>query len=250
MGGKGNGMEEIPINLQSHRGVGVLKILAILGCASLLAACSNDDTEQQSAGTSKVKLEQPKTDIGAHINKADAVLQGNAAPSEVGALQEAVEEQELEKGSVPEEIDEPTDPYEGSKVKLVERSEGVIEWEAPIDVEYSKAEVTIVTQAGERVNYSFGPNESMMLESSLPDGLYQWESVVTPEIDPYVMDQMRSARNSGDISSQEQIIQRLRAEGSYPTEEELKNNRQAGAFVVREGVVTPTTTKTDDGQDG
>ncbi|MBT8115194.1 MAG: hypothetical protein KJP04_07425 [Arenicella sp.] len=128
-------------------------------------------------------------------------------------------------------------------IRLRERSEGYVEWQPPAELAYSKAEVVVIGPDGKRQNHSFGPGEAMSLNDSLPDGLYKWESVVTPEIDPYVRDQMRSVRESGDFQAQQQLLERLRAQGSIPTEAQANENRQAGAFVVRDGIATPTTTE-------
>lgn len=239
-------MEGIVDNFQRLKVRGSLSKAAVITCACLVVACSSEPETDVSA-PKKVPAQELKTPL---LEESFAKIEKSAV-AKSGSSDASLE---LEKeGSIKQEKDEPDlaeqDPYLGQKVTLVDGSEGMVEWLPPSDVQYSKADVTIVTQYGERVNYSFGPNEAMALESTLPDGLYQWESVVTPEIDPYVMEQMRDARMSGDMAAQDQILQKLRAEGLYPTAAELENNRQAGAFVVREGVVTPTTTKVE-GEDG
>ena len=118
---------------------------------------------------------------------------------------------------------------------------GYMEWQAPADVAYSKAELVVTGANGERLHRSFVPGEAIVIQDSIPDGHYLWESVVTPEIDPYVKEQMREVRESGNFDAEQALIAKLRAEGSLPTASQAQENRKSGSFSVRDGVATPIT---------
>jgi len=232
--------------------------------ASVLVACSgNEDSEHKSQGSeqTEAKLQTEKSKIADQIAKSansDSALEDSkkhdSASQSVELRKEASDDEVAESEDEAElenaNLEDPhVEPYEGSTVRLLERSEGYIEWQPPSDVAYSKADVVVVAPSGERVKYSFDANEAMVLDSSLPDGLYKWESVITPEIDPHAMDQMRSVRETGNLQAQTELKQKLVEEGSFPSAEELSNNRQSGAFTVRDGVVKPTSSVSD-GEDG
>jgi hypothetical protein len=120
-----------------------------------------------------------------------------------------------------------------------EPSEGVIRWQQPQDLAYSNAKITISSNSGETIVRDFGSGESIELYGDLPDGVYGWESVITPQVSDSVRDEMRAVRSSGDLNAERELAARLRAEGSLPTEQEARDNVQSGSFIVLNGVVNP-----------
>ena len=247
------------INQLKHSGI-MNRCTSILFMLLALTACSGGEDAGQ---VSKAEQKQPEgARLADQITKQNLIDASEASSRKLDAVGEPNQVLELRNevsdDAVAESADEAAadefdeyayvEPNEGSTVKLLERNEGYIEWQAPSDIAYKQTDIVIVDESGERVNYTFAADEAMVLDSSLPDGLYKWESVVTPEIDPYVMDQMKSARASGDLQAQKNIKQKLHDEGSLPDGFGSKDNRQSGAFVVRDGVVTPTSSHSD-GQD-
>lgn len=140
------------------------------------------------------------------------------------------------------ENQEEQDYYEPSTTVTfnAEESAGVIRWDAPEGVNYTDAQVTISAQGGDMATRNFNAGEPIELHGELPDGVYDWETVITPEINEYVRQEMREVRQSGDFQAERELIARLRAEGSIPTEEQARKNRQSGSFVVENGVVRPS----------
>jgi hypothetical protein len=126
-------------------------------------------------------------------------------------------------------------------VRQVAETEGFLEWEVPEDVYYDSAELTIVTPDGKRITKNFGGNESMQVNEQLPDGLYKWESVVKPTIQPHVMESLQAARESGDLTKQKSLMAEYRQSGDLQSETEARDNRRSGGFVVRNGIAQPTT---------
>ena len=138
-----------------------------------------------------------------------------------------------------------------NKISLREATVDVVEWVAPRDVAYKSAMVTVIGPDGTRHELEFGAGQPLSFDKGLQDGLYRWESVVTPQIDSYAKEKMQAARNSGNLSAQQQVLEELQSDGYYPSAEELENNTQSGGFVVKDGVVTPTSIEpmTDDADD-
>lgn len=128
------------------------------------------------------------------------------------------------------------EPY---TVTIGKQYEGYIEWTPPTDVYYKQAEVTLVSPSGERVKQVYTPGEPIVMDAYIPDGVYKWETVIVPEIEPNTREKLTALRESGDMIAQEQLIQEMRANGSWPSEQELNNNRQSGTLSIHNGVATP-----------
>ena len=122
-------------------------------------------------------------------------------------------------------------------------SEGIIRWVQPQDLAYSNAQITLFSDSGETLVRDFSAGESIELYGELPDGVYGWESVITPQISESVRSEMREVRASGDFEAERELVAALRAEGSLPTEQEARDNVQSGSFVVLNGVVNPPSTQ-------
>ena len=227
--------------------------------AALIVSCSGDDrSSRESIQKSPEKASgslSGKIHDSNHSTAEKPRFTATESPFEADPGQAEVrddEAAELREESDSEEYDEYdyVEEQPASTVSLRERSEGYVEWQTPSEVAYSNAEVVVVGPDGKRTQHSFGPGEAMMLDESLPDGLYLWESVITPEVDDATRQQMRSVRESGDQQAQQELLQSLRANGSLPTEAQAKDNRQSGAFVVRDGVASPTSSKVESKDDG
>ena len=116
---------------------------------------------------------------------------------------------------------------------------GYIEWAPPQELDYKQTDIVISGSNGETVRHSFSSGEPLVLQGSLPDGVYNWESVVTPNIDPYVRQEMNQVRLQGDLQAEQQLTRRLRSQGYLQSEAQSNANRQSGTFTVRDGVATP-----------
>lgn len=232
--------------------------LGILVLVIAVTSCSGDRGTADSTDKAEVKKQPESSKVADRITEESVDHQSSEKNESVAQVKQPIELRNEPSDDEVAESEEATahefDDYayveqnDGADVKLIEGSEGYVGWHAPSDMAYSEAKVMVVAPDGERIQYSFSPNEAMVLDSSLPDGLYQWESVITPEIDPYVREQLSQARQAGDQQAERELMERFRAEGSLPTVEESNNNRQAGAFTVRDGVAMPTSIE-DIGED-
>lgn len=119
-------------------------------------------------------------------------------------------------------------------------TEGVVRWQAPQNRNYASAKITVSNENGETAVRNFEAGEAIELYGELPDGVYKWKSVITPEVDPSVRAQMRAVRASGDINAERELAADLRAQGSLPTEQEARDNVQFGNFIILNGIVNPT----------
>lgn len=219
-----------------------------LVCAMVMvtiAACSGDDDV--------TVTKQPVPDSSAFERAQNAQTASTQQPA--GEHAHALNEHELDKqravqqGEGTDEVDyqqasdeqsDWTEQDSYKQVSLISSDDGYVEWQAPQDVAYSRAEVEVVTPNGQRIKRSYAPGETMMLDEALPDGLYQWESVITPEIDPYALEELQAIRQRGDSSAEAEAMSRHRAQGSIPSRQDARDNRQSGSFKVQDGVVSPT----------
>ena len=213
---------------------------------TVLGACSNgDDANRSSSDSATQKSSNTQIDATISSQKNDAVPLDNAQIDEIIAGEEAMIDK-LE--NIIEDEFEELEAEPEVKITLQQGTEGQVEWLTPDEMSQHASEMLIVTPDGERITRKFAAGQSMALNESLPDGLYKWESTVTPELDPYVKEEMRSARESGDLQAQQEMAKKFRAQGVFPSKKELKDNRQSGAFVVRDGIATPTSSESS-GQD-
>ncbi|MFT6045942.1 MAG: hypothetical protein ACI9WC_001645 [Arenicella sp.] len=235
----------------------LLKMLVCTAALAGISACSNGE---QSVKKSKVSTDQSvkvSSESEAALNgRTDVVTESaeqdlfKSAPKletvsddEVAASQEEKDNEEFDEYAYVE--DEPS-----AVVSLKSRNEGYVEWNSPAEVAYTQAELSVLGPDGLVTKHKFGAGEAIVLNEQLEDGYYKWESVVTLEIDPYVRDEMSSVRASGDLEAQQELIQRLRSEGSLPSQEQAEDNRQSGGFFVSDGVATPTSAGVTDTGDG
>ncbi|MEM7358803.1 MAG: hypothetical protein AAF431_06890 [Pseudomonadota bacterium] len=170
---------------------------------------------------------------GTKMNSEENPFSGDNAHNEVADSADSVSDSE--------DVDDPyiEDEQGDEGVSFRESQDSYLEWDAPSDTYYSAAELTIVGANGQKIQRTFAPGEAIVVQEQLEDGHYQWESVITPEIDPYVREEMAAVRQSGDFEAEQALIERLRSEGSLPTEEEAENNRKSGSFSVQNGVAIP-----------
>jgi hypothetical protein len=215
-------------------------------CLTFLSSCS-DDAADVSAEKPNVKHDTqasrtldglaPTESAGVHSH--DASGQGTKHDTADDHSKE-LDDEELSDAQIEE--DYANDVYdEASRTLSIdnEPSEGVIRWQQPQDLAYSNAKITISSDSGETIVRDFGSGESIELYGELPDGVYGWESVITPQVSESVRDEMRAVRSSGDFNAERELAARLRAEGSLPTEQEARDNVQSGSFIVLNGVVNP-----------
>ncbi|GAA6137786.1 hypothetical protein NBRC116583_15330 [Arenicella sp. 4NH20-0111] len=243
-------IEKIFGSIHKKMGKRSLKLAsAIVGMSILfmVSACSDDTADDKSkassvkakAGTQvdKIELSGSPSEVN-NAEAADAPVEIN----EFGSRESAELSDELNEQFEADEYPDNEDSYNqlSDKVEFdAEQSEGIVKWQAPQDRSYANAKITVSNENGETAVRNFKPGESIELYGQLPDGVYKWKSVITPEIEDSVREQMRAVRNSGDIHAERELAANLRAEGSIPTEREAQDNVQFGSFVVLNGIVNP-----------
>jgi len=215
------------------------RLTACALCLTLLSSCSDD--------AANVAVEKPEI-------KKDRTLDGLAPEGSSEIHSHEITDQsgksDYSKGLNDKELSEDIqvendygdDVYDEPAYTLSidgEPSEGVIRWQQPQDLAYSNAKITISSDSGETIVRDFSGGESIELYGDLPDGVYGWESVITPQVSESVRSEMRAVRSSGDFNAERELAARLRAEGSLPTEQEARDNVQSGSFIVLNGVVNP-----------
>jgi len=215
------------------------RLAACALCLTLLSSCS-DDAAEVAVEKSEIKQDRtldglvPAASSGSHSHE---VSDQGVKPDTVADYSKGLDDEELS-----EDGDYDNDGYDESSHTLSideEPSEGVIRWQQPQDLAYANAKITISSDGGETIVRDFGSGEPIELYGDLPDGVYGWESVITPQVSDSVRDEMRAVRSSGDINAERELAARLRAEGSLPTEQEARDNVQSGSFIVLNGVVNP-----------
>ena len=223
----------------------------VLLTTGLVTGCSENSEQDTSSSESEIKIVNP--------NQSDKVPE--ASPSEPAQAHTHTHEHAAEDNSSanrrPQEqdstnsfseevttdasIDGSYSDSQADHVTIAPKSEsGYVEWSPPKEIDYQQADLVVIAPSGERIKRSFSSGEPIVLDESLPDGVYKWESVVSPKVDPYVREEMQAVRNSGNLESEEALIRRLRNEGSLPTEAQSEANRQSGTFIVRDGVAYPS----------
>lgn len=225
-----------------------LNVFVVSMISVLLGACSNQPPEHIPVSAS----ESPQTEVvdasdeavvetssieheSTHVAESASAQDSLSEDAHVG---ENVSEEELElhaDDTVFENFEAPTET-----VALVPLTANRIEWSAPIERSYERITVNLVGPNGVLQKREFEPGESIEWDSELQDGLYRWESVLTPEVDESVRQQMNEVRSQGNLEAEQALIARLRSEGSLPTEEQGNQNRQSGTFTVTNGVIRPT----------
>ena len=214
-----------------------------------LAACSDEPAVEQSNQAASQNSKRASADSAFDqlqaIDERDISQREGEPKTEIAiespSVADQIDEESLD--TVSNELQDDDDAYyEPSSIVTFssEESSGVIRWEAPEGVNYSNAQVTISGNGGDRTTRSFSAGEAIELYGELPDGVYKWETVITPEVDESVRDQMRAVRESGDFQAEKELAARLRAEGSLPTRKQAQKNRQSGAFIVQGGIVRPS----------
>ena len=222
--------------------VTMIKGIPVVLTIILLAACSGDDSNQP---VTKQKVDNPSAAndrvATAKPGSSQSKVSNAAVPDDNPFVkQEDEASSERLDGSENEGQDEDSIADESAGgLALADSESGYMEWQAPTDSPYSNAEINITGPNGEQLKRTFAPGEAIVVDESLADGHYMWESVVTPEIDPSVREQMREVRQAGDFQAEQEMIARLRAQGSLPTEAQAQENRKSGSFSVRNGVATP-----------
>lgn len=231
--------------------------LAIILLTVLIGSCSGDDD------SGSVKQQETENTIAANgrvsqldnsTNKDRSTTQNNDNPF-ISSANKPVEGDSDVEMAVQDETETGNDlSQEKTAVTFREASEGYIEWHAPTDISYVNADVVITSSAnGKSMTRSFVQGEAIVVSDQLPDGHYMWESVVTPEIDAYIKQEMHSVRESGNMAEEQALMQRLRNQGSLPTAAQIQENRQSGSFSVKNGIaspILPTHTTDEHGQDG
>lgn len=101
--------------------------------------------------------------------------------------------------------------------------------------------VSVVGEDGRTFEFSSSTGQPVVVTQSLDDGLYKWEAVHQPDLDPRVRQEMTAVRESGDIEAERRLMRKFRKQGLLPTEEEVKGNVQSGSFRVAGGQLVDST---------
>lgn len=213
------------------------KKLTLLVALVLLSSCSS---EQDAQTVSKQQIDNP---TAANDRVADSNYKPNKIAADNPFIQASEELSQNEGDNDQANLGDNQDDYSHHEPEHVPdavvfqgNDNGYVEWQAPVEVAYVVADVVVITPSGKRLSRSYTPGEPMVLDENLPDGFYTWESVVTPEIDPYARKEMIQARESGNLQQEQALMQKLRDQGSIPTATEARENKQSGAFLVTDGV--------------
>ncbi|GHA00665.1 hypothetical protein GCM10008090_07010 [Arenicella chitinivorans] len=214
----------------------------------LLGACSNEPPEHMPASASR----SSQTEVVNTVEHAVSLL--NTSPQDPALTAELTSSQRVESAAEPSSTANSEDELElhvddtlyenfeapAETVALVPLTSNRVEWSSPLERSYERVTVTLVGPDGVLNRREFAPGQSIEWDSGLQDGLYTWESVLSPEVDPYVREQMNQVRSQGNLEAEQALLARLRSEGSLPSEEQGNQNRQSGTFTVVDGVVRPT----------
>ena len=108
---------------------------------------------------------------------------------------------------------------------------------------YANLDLTVSGPTGKIIKQRFTPDQPVKLGAEaggFTDGLYKWQTVAAPVIDPSVRKEMAAVRESGDLAAEQALIARLRGQGVLPTEEQARDNVQSGHFTIRDGALLPS----------
>lgn len=232
----------------------ITKFFRLTACVlflSILSSCSDDTTEVSDESISDSSKTGGDTEASRTLegftpesNSSSRLPKKNSKkvkPETTASHSSEHSDDELPDDSSTEDgFDESTYSEPASTVSFSsEPSEGVVRWDQPKDLAYSNAKITISNGRGETIVREFNAAESIELYGELPDGVYGWESVITPQVSDTVKAEMRAVRSSGDINAERELAARLRSQGLLPTEQEARDNVQSGSFIVLNGVVSP-----------
>lgn len=217
----------------------IYKASLVLILSSLLLACSNDEQVTQPEPSAKPQELAEAADGEVKWIEVEGYANRNNRSQVEQAI--APSNKRLEdRGDGLRDDESNRNLAAANAIAINDGTVGYVQWETPAALDYESAKLTIVGPDGNARRIDFAGGESMMVNETLPDGLYKWESVVTPSIDPYAKAQLSDARASGNIAEQASILEDLRAQGLYPSTQEIANNRQSGVFVVSDGEARAT----------
>jgi hypothetical protein len=106
---------------------------------------------------------------------------------------------------------------------------------------YEKTVVNIDGPGNYSANREVVAGESATITDELPDGLYKWEAVTVPRIPENVKSELMAVRQSGNMSKSNELMEKYREQGLYPTESEILSNRLSGSFRIHEGNIIDNT---------
>ena len=221
-----------------------LKSTVLAMCLGLaFTACSKDEDEVSVAEPAIQQSAEQEPAQSNPIAPPEKVFKKPTAEDEQTASDEESEADTSDEAEAESDLSdaefEATEP-EPEKIVFRKKSEGYLEWLAPTETNYNNAEVNVTLPNGVTETYRFESGEPIVLQGDLADGLYQWESVITPQIDETVMADMREVRERGNLDEINATQEYYRSQGLLPTQEQVTENRQSGAFRVHNGVISAT----------
>lgn len=95
--------------------------------------------------------------------------------------------------------------------------------------------ISVMGDDGEVLEFSSEHGQPVIVTSNLDDGLYKWEAVHQPDLNPRVREELSAAREAGDLQAEHELKREYRRQGLFPSEEEVQANIQSGTFRVQNG---------------
>lgn len=106
------------------------------------------------------------------------------------------------------------------------------------EMNYQQISVTIALPDGSQIQQNFSDGEKVSItDENLKDGGYNWETQVTPKIEPSVREEMAAIRELGNIEAERKLIKELRDGGYIPSAEQAQANVQSGYFTILDGKI-------------
>ncbi len=223
-----------------------------LGVMTATTGCNKTGDEHKTAGAvdgssapSAPADKAPLTDTTGPTNPFGTTESG--APTESAGAEPSIHQHSDAADGESAGSEEMTEPYAASEAQGATENEMpaiavtgnanllTFEPRGEVPIQYDNVALRVAGGDGIEISQKFGSGEPVSLSHNLPDGVYTWEAVTAPTIDPYVRQQMAAVRESGDIKAERALIKKLRREGYLPTEQQANANRQAGHFRIQNG---------------
>jgi hypothetical protein len=113
--------------------------------------------------------------------------------------------------------------------------------QADMGTRYDKAVIELSGPQNYEKKQELTAGSSMTLSGGLPDGIYKWEAVTVPRIPDTVKQELSTFRESGNVAKMNEMMEKYREQGLFPTEEEISDNRTSGSFRIHEGSIVDNT---------
>lgn len=113
--------------------------------------------------------------------------------------------------------------------------------QADMATKYDKAVIQLTGPKNYMQNQELVAGAPMTITDTLEDGVYKWEAVTVPKIPEAVKKELSTIRAAGDSVKMNEMMEKYREQGLFPTEEEIRANRISGSFRIHEGSIVDNT---------